>query len=465
MVVGAGALFAFIIFRGPNIAVVLSNAFTQFTTATAFSYVGNAESDLMLTAVASDGVARNGAVKFTLDYAGQLMSTKEGYGDGNHQVKFTGGLQSGNYAWSTDITSDLRIVADELYFHVLSFPSVSNVDPELFKTYWIKVDIAEIAKELALQTAAENTADYGNLAGADKSTPFNAIISNTVPFTGGTKIGTEQINGVSALHIKLNTDNDKMFLLVTQLYQKYMGKALALTQDEQLRFKGALGHITTEVWVDQKTNALLKISFAAKFDDDIAGVHVKGPAAFTFAFSNYNAPIVATLPSPTLNLNDLHSRMDDYKRQKDTRARDALKINTLSDIEKALNEYKTQNGRYPTFLSDLRLKNMLSTTTMSDALLKSYTFASYVQPAIWAKSNRCNPKSKTCDAYHIGVNLESSDDPALQNDADVAASDMHGADDLGCASEKNFSCYDIVFPRSVVPIGQTVPPNATSSTQ
>lgn len=440
---------AFMYFRGPNVSTLLGTSMGNFFSATSFAYNGLLTTDLTLTSK-SGGVTRDGAVKFALAYKGELKTDKYGYGDGNHHLKWGGGLSSGAFSWSTDVDSDLRMYEGNLYFHVLSFPSQSDIDPELFKTYWIKVDVEEIAKELALDTVT-STNDYNGIANTETSS-FGAIFKKDMPFTGGEKIGKETINNIVTTHFVLTADKEKMFLLAADLYKKYMGKSLSFDAEGKVRFINALEKLKTEVWIDEKTGTIVQVKFGGDLDDDIGDIHVKGALLLGFVFGNYNDPIVVTTPAPSLSLDELHTRMNDYKKFKEVRARDAVHVNGLGEVEHALGSFMNTKGRFPTTLAELRTSGALATTTLSEDLFKLYVYSSYVKAENFTKANKCTAKSKICSVYQIGVNLEDLTNPILANDADQNA-DVHGADTSGCSLEKDRACYDVVF----------VQPSATST--
>ena len=439
--VGGGAI-AFVNMRGPDVSTMLSGVTAKFFAAPSFTYVGTMSSDLTLTSKSDDGLTRDGKVKFNLDYAGEMVSDKYGYGNGNHHLKWNGGLSSGNFSWNTDVESDLRLIGTNLFFHVLSFPPQADIDPELFKTYWIRVDIAEIAKELALDAVATSDT-YNGIAGTE-STSFNAVVAKDMPFMGGTKIGAEDVVGVATTHFTLKTNPEKMFVLADDLYKKYFGKDFALNSDGKIRMLNTLEKLKFEIWVDEKTSTLVQFKVTGDLDDDVLDLHVKGPLAMSFIFSKYAAPVAVTEPAPFLTLDELHTRMNDSKKSQSVRSRDAVYINGLGEVTHALTLYQAAKGRFPTTLSELRANDVLATTTLSDNLLKLYLYAPYIKEQDFSKANKCLPKSKTCAVYHIGVNLDDLGDPQLASDADQN-SDVHGTDTTGCSLEREKACYDILF--------------------
>ncbi len=436
-----GGVLFFLSMRGPDVGSVLTNSLANFVAASTFAYSGTVSSDIVLT-TKTDDEERSGAVKFALGVAGQLRNDRSGYGDGNHHFKWSGGLQSGTFTWSSDVESDVRLIGSDLYFHVLSFPAQADLDPELFKQYWIKVDVAEIGKEIALDTLGGE--QYGGIASADSSS-FNAIFMKHLPFIGGELIGEETVANVPAAHYRLTTDSEKMYSLMLDLYAKYTGKTLAPNQEEKVRLLGALSKVVFEVWVDEKTSSLVEFKLSADLDDDFFAVHAKGPIELAIQFAGYGGAFTTAVPSPYLSLDELQVRMEDSRKLREIRNRDAVRVSGILEIERSLEAYLAAKGRYPTVLADLRVGGYLSTTTLADELLKTYSFASYVSDKDLSKVGRCTAKSKACAFYHLGTNFDDPTNPVLSSDADLT-SDVHGADGAGCSLEREKSCYDVVFP-------------------
>ncbi len=440
LLVLVGGVFAFMQSRGPDTQTVLTKAFGNFLAASSFGYKGSMSSDVVLSPT-QNGVGKNGSVKFTSEYNGTLLQSASGFGDGLHRLKFTGGLQLGTFLWNTDVEADLRMFGTALYMHILSFPQTKTVDPDLFKTYWIKIDIAEIAKELML-SGAVTPEGYGTFGRESDATTFTALLAKEFPFTAGEELPKEVVGGISATHIRLTALPDRMLALSTLLYHKFTNKNLVLDSEQQLRLKDAFAKIKGEVWIDPNTNTLLKLSIQGDFDDDMAGFHLKGPIRVAVEFSGQGQAVVVTPPTPMLTLEELRARMDDFKKTQAARARDQVKIDQVATIVSALETYRTEKGRYPSFLSDLTQANMLASSTFDTFTLKSFFYASYVKPEVLTKAGRCVVKGKLCAGAHVGVNLEDMRNPALETDADQTT-DVYGLDRGGCADEKDVACYDV----------------------
>lgn len=436
-------IMAYMSVRSPDVLALLSSVMSNFSTTPSILYSGALSSDLALTSTA-DGVTRMGIAKTDASYQGEMLLDANGFGDGNHHVRFSGGLQSGDFSWKTSIETDVRMFAENLYFHVVSFPSESNIDHELFKTYWIKVDLTEIAKELSGGATPAQNENYGNIAGGQSSS-FVGILTKDMPFVGGEKIGSESISGISTTHFRLKSDPDKLALLVSHLYKKYTGKTYTLDDEGSVRFKNALMKLSIDVWVNESTKTLVQVSISGNLDDDMFGVHVKGSLALSFTLTGYGSRVIVTTPAPSLSLTELRTRMDDYKKIKSVRAQNLSRVNRLTDITHALTSYMNEKGKLPLTLTELSMSNLLASSTFASVPLKSYFYVAYVKANDFTKANKCTAKSKLCTAYHIGVDLDDVTDPALLNDADVT-SEIHGDDSTGCAGGAKLSCYDVVYP-------------------
>jgi hypothetical protein len=439
-----GAVFLFLQFRGGGGSALFSGAINQFLDLTSFGYQSNISADLTLL-TATDGTPRNGSVKFVLDTRGLLKNSSKGYGDGVHHLKFAGGLQSGNYTWNTDIEADLRLIASALYVHVLSFPAESTVDPEVFKTYWLKINIEEIAKELALTGVVATQEGYGSFGGGSEDATFNALVKKHFPFTSGKKLADETMGSVTAHHFRFATDPDRMLELGSALYRKYANKDLSLDKDQEIRLKDALEKIESEVWIDASTGALLQFSMHATFDDDMIGVRVKGPISLSIAFVDFNKSVQTDKPTPMLTLEELRVRMQDYKKVLEKRLRDTPKVEQLYGVKDAIEEYYQVKKRYPTLLSELLSANLSREAEIRKVSLKDYFYSAYVKPGVLSRPGRCTAKNSSCEFYHLGINFDDATHPALHDDADYMT-EVHGSDTMGCADEPGVACFDVIAP-------------------
>ena len=436
----AGAVLFFMKTKAPDKGTLFDTVLTNFLASSAFAYKGEGMLDLGLS-VETEAGAQNGVMKFALAYGGALQNTPNGYGDGIHRVNLKGGLQSGEFMWSTDIDTDIKVVGNTLYFHVLALPDSADMDPDVLQTYWIQVNLSDIAKELALNGVAAAEEGYGNFGGSSADTSFNALIKKSMPFTAGDLIEEQGTSG-SVLHYALKADPDRMIELVSLLSRKYMNKDLVLTDEKKLRLKDALAKMTGDVWVNSETGTLMKLTISGNFDDEMFDMHVKGPMALSFDFSDFNKAVTTSAPTPVLTLEELQTRTADYKKVKEKRARDQVKLDRLSFIKDALALYYDENKKYPATLTQLEQSGKLATSSVDSIVLKQYAYAAYIKDGVFTKAGRCTTKGKTCEFYHLGINLDDVMNPVLEGDIDHV-DDVLGSDVSGCAGETDVACYDI----------------------
>ncbi len=448
------AFFAFTKYQGPSSGSIFQTAASQFYSLNSFTYKGDAKIDLVLS-TATDGIDRNGVVKFALTYGGSLLNSVSGYGNGVHRVKLSGGLQSGNFAWPTDVESDIRVVGSTLYFRVLSFPETSNLDPELFKTYWIKVSLSDVAAELAL-SGLGSTEGYGSFGGQSNETTWNALIQKHAPFSIFEETKSEQLGTESVYRVTLHANPENIVGYTTALYRKYLSKDLVLSTEQQLRLKNALSKIVGEVWISEATGMIVKTTWSANFDDDMVDAHVKGTVRIDIALSEHNKELVVASPTPILTLEELKVRMEDFKKISEARVRDQEKVDRLKSLVSALEAYRNAKARYPLALTELYSAGMLASSTIPNAKLKNYSYAPYINAETIGKTGRCTTKTKTCAYYQVGVNLEYKDNSLLADDADMT-SDLRGSDESGCSGELDFACFDLIPPGSAVPTAPAAP--------
>lgn len=456
----AGALFAFTKLGGPNVTLTLQDAMTQFFNAKTFAYKGQGKADLLLS-TAADGVARNGTIKFDFAYGGIVENDKEGFGNGTHRVKVAGALQSGNFSWPTDIEADVRIVGTALYFHLLAFPSSSNLDPELFKSYWVKVDLSEIAKELSLSGVAAAQEGYGSFGGQSAETSFNAMLQKHVPFVPDGAPVAEELQGIETYHFALKTDQDKALEFVQALYRKYMGTELTLTDEQRLRLHDALAKVHVDIWTAKEGGAPVQVSLKTDLDDDIVTMHVKGHAELMIGLADLNKPSKTEAPNPMLTLEELKVRMEDYKNVKIVRQNDRAKIDRVTKLIAALDAFASAKGKYPLVLNELYQANVLATTDIPENTIKEYFYAPYATSTSLSKATRCVARTQLCVYYHLGVNLDDQEDPELANDQDIT-SELKGDDKQGCGGEQRVACFDVGKELPAELVGKVATPEPSS---
>lgn len=437
-----GLLFVMLSMRGSRTTDVLRTAITNITTTPSFAYRGSASSSLSLVSNV-DGVERSGRINFDLLFSGSVRNTPNGFGDGTHQLDIKGDLLTVDREWGGDVKANVHVVGDALYFSLLRYPEGSDIDPEVAATYWVKVDLSAVMRELALQGAATPDGNYGSFGGGRGDSSFVALYSRHNPFVFEDTLPDEVLDGRAVKRFLLRAEPESMSDFLIALYRKYTGDELKLTSGEALRFKNAAAKITAEAWVDSETEQLVQLFVRADLDDDIVGVRVRGPVRIDVRLSGHGQALNVTTPTPFLTLEEFWVRINDYKKNKDLRVRDAAKRDTLQKLITALSTYREREGKFPLTLLDLRTKRDLTTGEVSDIALRSFIYVPYVSSSDLSRVGRCGPRTG-CAYYHLGVNFEDLTNPHLRTDADVV-SEISGRDSAGCAGERDRACFDIVL--------------------
>lgn len=436
-----GLLFVMLSMRGSRTTDVLRTAITNITTTPSFAYRGSASSSLSLVSNV-DGVERSGRINFDLLFSGSVRNTPNGFGDGTHQLDIKGDLSTVDHEWGADVKADVRVVGDALYFSLLRYPEGSDIDPDVAATYWVKVDLSAVMRELALQGATTPDGNYGSFGGNRANSSFSGLYLRYNPLVYEDALPDDVLEGRATRRFLLRANPESMSDFLIALYRKYTGEELKLTSDEALRFRNAVAKITAEVWVDSETEQLLRLSVHGDFDDDIVGVRVRGPVRIDVRLSEHGQALDVTAPTPFLTLEEFWVRINDYKQNKDLRIRDAAKRDTLQKLITALSKYREREGKFPLTLLGLRTARDLTTGEVSDATLRSFTYVPYVSSSDLSRAGRCGPQTG-CAYYHLGVNFEDLTNPHLRTDADVV-SEISGKDSAGCAGERDRACFDVV---------------------
>jgi len=432
--------------RGPKAVDVLNQAVTRVLGGNAVSYAGEIHADLNFSGV-EEMNNTTGTLRFALGGQGQLAESARGFGDGSHRFHLAGELRSGPLEWQTDLEGEVRIIDRSLYFHAITLPKSDQIDPDLLRTYWIKLNLAEIAQELGVG-GGKNGEPYGDFGASDLEGTFATIFLRQMPLRIAKEIGQENLDGVDVYHYAIAVDPVAGTEFIRAFYKTTTGKDLNMTEDEKVRFTDALRKISGEVWIGTVDGLPKKITLSGDLDDEIFGMRVKGTFGFALAPKILPAPATVDMPTPILSLGELRLRMDEYKQTQSLRAEDEASVLGQTTIADALLAYKTKLGRYPDQLTQLIPQGFLSTSTLSRELSR-YSYYAYTGSGTLDRAHRCSPKAKTCAFYHLAVNLHDITNPALSNDADRFG-DISGDDALGCGREKALACYDLI-PDSLPP--------------
>lgn len=435
-VVGAG-LFAYITMRAPDPTVSLGSAVINAFSSPSLSYKGKADTDLTFYDVDTANEAGNATFSFT--YEGKTALSEKGFGDGEHRITLNGGFRYGGLVWKTDLDARILIIGTSLYFRALIPPSATGIDPDILKSYWVKVDMSALAKELGLVSSLYDDA-YGAFGSSRGGATIPEMLTTGLPLVVTEKLPDEVLNGKKAYRYSLAVDPKKGEEFVLMVAKSVLGRDIAFTEDDRVRFLALLEKISGEAWVDKGTGELVRFTLSARVDDIVRGVRVKGPLSFAIDPTPSAGTISPDLPTPVLTLEELRFQMEEYRAESEKRAEDAARIEDMRTITTALGEYYSKKGRYPTLLTDLSQEGLLPDSVSSDELIR-YVYYGYRSADSFTRTNRCTAKSKSCPAYHIGVNLHDVNNPALSSDVDRVG-DIVGDDAVGCGREVDFACYD-----------------------
>jgi hypothetical protein len=443
---GAGVYY-YLSSRGPKAIDVLNQAVTGILGASAVSYSGevHADFDFSETGASQDAAGR---VRFALGGQGQLAESTRGFGDGSHRFHLAGELRSGSFEWQTDLEGEIRVIDRALYFHAITLPKSDQIDPDLLRTYWIKLNLAEIAQELGIG-GGKNGEPYGDFGASDIQGTFATVFLRQMPLRIAKEIGQENLDGVDVYHYALAIDPTAGQEFIRTYYKTITGNDLNMTEDEKVRLGDALNKISGEVWIGTLDGLPKKITLSGDLDDKLFGIRVKGTLGLALAPKILPAPATVDMPTPVLSLEELRVRMDEYRQTQSLRAEDEGSVEGATTVTDALDAYKTKFARYPDQLTQLVQQGLLSTTTLSRDLAH-YTYYAYTGSGTLDRAHRCSAKAKTCAFYHLGVNLHDVTNPVLTSDVDRIG-DISGDDALGCGRQKALACYDIT------PLGASSP--------
>ncbi len=415
-----------------------ASAIQAFLDASSMSYVLKGAVDMTL----DNGGDTSQVVKFTVGSTGSTEHTDTGFGNGTHRLTIEGKLASGNFALPTKVEADLHVVGSQLYFHLLSFPPGSELPVDVFEKFWIKVDLAEIAKELALTALNPTDEAYGAFAGSS-GVSFLALLKQHQPIVLG---GEEPDDGSTKKRISFTLAPEAALEVVLAMRETYLRDAGTLSEDGRARLLVALSKLGGVIEIDSITGALTAFSVRANLDDEVFGTRVKGTMNMEFAFSGLGASVVVEQPSSILTLEELRVEMETHQARVTALREDEVRVMRLSQVLASLQAYGASKGRYPTLLSELYDAGLLSSSTIPQFVLNSYAYAAYQDISTLSRSNRCTTKGKVCDVVHVGLNIVSLDPKFLGVDADMN-SEIRGSDEAGCTNEKDVACYDIVLER------------------
>jgi general secretion pathway protein G len=121
----------------------------------------------------------------------------------------------------------------------------------------------------------------------------------------------------------------------------------------------------------------------------------------------------------------------DTSRQK---GRDAAKVETIKEVTKALELFKTDNGYYPSTADINQLANSKYIASVDSKV---------IYKGLNSNGTECQTTGSKCNSYHVGIVLERSDGKVLTVDTDSANVFPGNSADCVNSGTTPDLCYDI----------------------
>lgn len=424
------------------IAVPVENAVSGLFSADSFTYAMTLSGDLAMVKEIDRSGPASMEVRTGSAMSGAVAMAPDGFGNGAHLLRFSGSFaEDGEILFGADTEAEYRVVGENIYVRFVNPPRADIVDPEVFTSYWIRVSMTEIAKQLELEGVGVTDEDLGRFGGSE-ATSFVGALKKTAPFTVVDTLSDEPVDGVPPYHFKLAFKEAETIAFLQSLYRQYFNTELVFSDEDQVRLGQLLKKLTAEAWVARADGTLRKFSLSGPVDDVMFGYRARGSVSLAVTLAPAPEAAAVAIPAPTLSVEEFKNRIDAYLAKQEIRTRDALRLELLDDLERGLAAYKRDKGRYPPVLEDLALGGYLSTSTPKN-VLGQYSYHPYASLETLDKAHRCANRAKLCPFYHLGVNLEDPENLRLDSDADITA-ELRGKDTAGCSGEPGRSCLDLV---------------------
>lgn len=453
----AAGVGAFLFWGGamgrPDAAALVQTAATRFFGASTWSYKSTFSVNVTIASPEDSGMLKHSILRGEYQGDGTVSKGQVGLGDGIHHVVLKGEFGEGDTLRGTDVSLEIRRIGNVLFLHVVKAPPGVQLPTDVLSTYWVRIDLAELGRELGWKGLEMMGEEYGTLAGGSGLLKFENIILTDFPFVATSAAWTGE-DGARRATIALAADPDRAIAFMQALYRKFRNTELLLSEEDRVRLKDALRKVRGELIVVEGSGVPELLTLSVNLDDTLFGKRVSGSGTFTFAPEKFDTPLSVTEPTPILSTEELQREIERYNAIAAVKASDDRMIATLMAIREALEAYRVARGKYPLTLGELHAAGMLETTTVPASELKTYAYAVYVDAKNLTRAGRCSVKGKICAFYHIGVNLEYLEHPALKDDADLT-SDVRGSDAAGCTLEKERACYDLTPPQPTTPTTAT----------
>lgn len=437
----SAAAYYFFIHKQALMRGDIEKAAARLLSAPGFSYHAETKTDLALSG------AEDGLIRFDGVLSGSLASGVLGFGDGTHRLSLKGGIEKGNFVWSTDMEADVIRVGENVYLKALKVPESSDADGEVLGRYWIRYLLRDIASELGISPGATDASPspvFGDTLVTIPELLRFRFVPALVVGKGAPELEDNADPGLSVYAISIEPDAGIEFIRSAFAY--YRGKELVFTEEERIRIADAIKKFSGALWISEVGGgSVARITLTANLDDEIFGVRAAGPVSVDIRFTDIGVIPKVETPDSIVDTSELETLLRTARERKQALERDNDRTRKAGELVIALEAYRTKIGRYPTALSEIESGGYLASTSISGGELIEFPYVSYASERTMSKSGRCTARSKTCAAYHLGVSLETFDHPSLKDDPDRSG-EIFGGDGQGCSGEAGKYCYDIVVP-------------------
>jgi hypothetical protein len=381
------------------------------------------------------------AIDTQVHASGEVVNDRRGIGDGTHRAEVTGTISDKSKSRVYDINGDARVIGTTAYLYSRGEPQEGSIDPAILREYWIAIPVEEIINEFSLKTAGADSS-YGGFLGAGAETSFFSVLKATQPFRDSEAVGEDAFldDGTPLTTIRLEVVPENMTKLVFEMLRIHTGATPTMTEDEVQRLERAWRKITISAGLDS-SGYLRRFTFEFVPDDVMFGVITKGRISLNVDIPALGIPVSAEKPDRSLTMDELQAEISRYREKAIIRERDTVRVTALSSVQESLERYRVDKKRYPAQISELIGNPAYAPINSSSTTLSEIVYYGYLKSDQYSRSNRCTFKGLNCPAYHIGIDLEDTDDPNLDVDADKTG-DILGGDTRGCSGAEGKSCLD-----------------------
>lgn len=200
------------------------------------------------------------------------------------------------------VSADLRTIGKTVYVKLNEAPFLGFIDPGKIKNQWIRIDTAELEKQLG-----SSTQGYSSLTEDDEKL-IQSLYENSKIIKFEKRLASETVNSVSTYHYDFTVDEVELktfALRVLEITNKQM------TTEDKAMFEKSLDQVEFEpgqIWIGRKDSLPYKVSLNVNFKGNEQAL-AEGKIALTINFKNYNKPVTVEVPSNSTDFKDLFGEL------------------------------------------------------------------------------------------------------------------------------------------------------------